>query len=109
MCFSVARTASLRAGPANGFAKAFSEVIEEREQPHEPGDEPRRLFGDFEKDSSNIVVKVHEFDPPFFELAKGTWRTARDASNCRGFKFDLGDMKEPTIYQHLGKCTGGSK
>jgi transposase len=32
------------------------------------------------------------------ELAKGRWRTARDAWNWLGSKFDLGVMKEATIY-----------
>ena len=40
------------------------------------------------------------------ELAKGKWRTARDAWNWLGSKFDLGDMKEATIYKYLGKCAG---
>jgi len=43
------------------------------------------------------------------ELAKGKWRTARDAWNWLGSKFDLGDMKEATIYKYLGKCAGRLK
>ena len=43
------------------------------------------------------------------ELAKGKWRTARDAWNWLGSKFDLGDMKEATIYKYLGKCEGRLK
>ncbi len=43
------------------------------------------------------------------ELAKGTWRTARDAWNWLGSKFDLGDMKEATIYKYLGEGEGRIK
>jgi transposase len=43
------------------------------------------------------------------ELAKGKWRTARDAWNWLGSEFDLDDMKEPTIYKYLGKCGGRLK
>ena len=43
------------------------------------------------------------------ELQKGIWRTARDAWNWLGSKFDLGDMKEATIYKYLGKCVGRLK
>ena len=43
------------------------------------------------------------------ELAKGKWHTARDAWNWLGSKFDLGDMKESTIYNYLGKCAGRLK
>lgn len=43
------------------------------------------------------------------ELAKGKWRTARDAWNWLRCKFDLGDMKEATIYKYLGKCAGRLK
>ena len=43
------------------------------------------------------------------ELAEGKWRTARDAWNWLGSKFDLGDMKEATIYKYLGKCAGRLK
>lgn len=43
------------------------------------------------------------------ELAKGKWRTVRDAWNWLGSKFDLGDMKQATIYKYLGKCAGRLK
>jgi len=43
------------------------------------------------------------------ELAKGQWRTGRDAWNWLGSKFDLGDMKESIIYKYLGKCAGRLK
>jgi transposase len=43
------------------------------------------------------------------ELAKGKWRTARDAWNWLRSQFDFGDMKEATIYKYLGKCAGRLK
>jgi len=43
------------------------------------------------------------------ELKKGHWRTARDAWNWLKENFEVGDLKEPTIYKYLGKCEGRLK
>lgn len=43
------------------------------------------------------------------ELKKGHWRTGRDAWNWLKKNFDIGDLKEATIYKYLGKCEGRLK
>lgn len=43
------------------------------------------------------------------ELAKGKWRTARDAWNWLSENYDLSDLKESVIYKYLGKCEGRLK
>ena len=43
------------------------------------------------------------------ELKKGHWRTGRDAWNWLKANFDIGDLKEATIYKYLGKCEGRLK
>ena len=52
-------------GAGLGFAQALFNVIEVGELTQEPADEPRGLFGGFEKFPSNIRVAAHEFDPGF--------------------------------------------
>ena len=43
------------------------------------------------------------------ELAKGKWRTARDAWNWLSENYDVSDLKESVIYKYLGKCEGRLK
>jgi transposase len=43
------------------------------------------------------------------ELAKGKWRTARDAWNWLSENHDVSDLKESVIYKYLGKCEGRLK
>lgn len=43
------------------------------------------------------------------ELAKGKWRTARDAWNWLCENYDTSDLKESVIYKYLGKCGGRLK
>ena len=52
-------------GAGFGFTQAFLDVIEVGELTQDPGDEPRQLFGGFEKFPSNMGVAAHEFDPCF--------------------------------------------
>lgn len=43
------------------------------------------------------------------ELAKGKWRTARDAWNWLSDHYDVSELKESVIYKYLGKCEGRLK
>lgn len=43
------------------------------------------------------------------ELAKGKWRTARDAWNWLSENHDVSELKESVIYKYLGKCEGRLK
>ena len=52
-------------GAGFGFAQPLLDVIEVGELAQDPGDEPRRLFGGFEKFPPYMGVAAHEFDPCF--------------------------------------------